>query len=259
VGSNPTLSAMFLVPVKLQYYRRLATFFEHLKGASMASVYARFRGSDGWEYQKVGGAGRLKMQNSTCASRTHKENAAGASRSIRPKRREKNASGVTVAAQAASQGLTVAEFRDLTNAGRTSVKVAIERFIKLHRNDRPKTIQQYENALNHLLANLPSGVRFVKDLATADALDAYLQTLEQDNYAKKTIETRMGVIFSLLKDYVRETGVEHPSKLVSLPELYASVRRPIRMTRLHSSLERWMQTTSSDISFSFTPDAVNKR
>jgi integrase/recombinase XerD len=28
----------------------------------------------------------------------------------------------------------------------------------------------------------------------------------------------MGVIFSLLKDYARETGVEHPSKLVSLPE-----------------------------------------
>jgi hypothetical protein len=25
VGSNPTLSAIFLVPAKLQYYRRLAT------------------------------------------------------------------------------------------------------------------------------------------------------------------------------------------------------------------------------------------
>ena len=72
--------------------------------------------------------------------------------------------------------------------------------------------------MNHLLANLPSGIRFVKDLATADALDAYLQTLERDEYAKKTIETRMGVIFSMLKDYARETGVEHPSKLVSLPE-----------------------------------------
>jgi len=28
-----------------------------------------------------------------------------------------------------------------------------------------------------LLANLPNGVRFLKDLATADALDDYLQTL----------------------------------------------------------------------------------
>ena len=99
------------------------------------------------------------------------------------------------------------------------MKVAVEKFLRLHRNDRPKTVQQYENALNHLLANLPGGVRFVKDLATADALDDYLQTLERDEYTKKTIETRMGVIFSLLKDYVRETGVELPSKLVSLPEV----------------------------------------
>jgi hypothetical protein len=81
-----------------------------------------------------------------------------------PQEAEKNASGVAVAAHAASQGLTVAEFQDLTNAGRTSVKIAIENFLKLHRNDRPKTIQQYENVLNHLLANLPDGVRFVKDL-----------------------------------------------------------------------------------------------
>ena len=28
----------------------------------------------------------------------------------------------------------------------------------------------------------------------------------------------MGVVFSMLKGYVRETGVQHPSKLVSLPE-----------------------------------------
>jgi len=135
-----------------------------------------------------------------------------------PQEAEKNGAGIAVATQAASQGLTVAELQDVTNAGRTTVKVAAERFLKLHRNDRPKTIQQYENALNHLLANLPNSVRFVKELATADALDAYLGTLEGDDYAKKTIGTRMGVVFSMLKGYVRETGVQHPSKLVSLPE-----------------------------------------
>jgi len=131
---------------------------------------------------------------------------------------QESASGIAVASQAAAQGLTVSEFQDLTNAGRTSIKTAVEKFLKLHRNDRPKTIKQYEGALNHLLANLPSGVRFVKELATSDALDAYLQTLEREGYAKKTIKTRMGVVFSLLKDHSRETGVEHASKLVSLPE-----------------------------------------
>jgi hypothetical protein len=56
-----------------------------------------------------------------------------------PQEAAKNAFSIAVAAHAASQGLTV------TNAGRTSVKIAVEKFLKLHRNDRPKTIQQYEN------------------------------------------------------------------------------------------------------------------
>ena len=184
----------------------------------MASVYARFRGKNGWEYQRVG-RGRPPKNSKFHVRFTDSEGKRRWSQGYdTPQEAEKNASAVAVATQAAAQGLTVAEFQDLTNAGRTSVKVAVEKFLKLHRNDRPKTIQQYENALNHLVEHLPSGVRFVKDLATADTLDAYLQILENDEYSRKTIETRMGVIFSMLKHYVRETGVQHPSKLVSLPE-----------------------------------------
>src|SRR5207237_10846790 len=105
-----------------------------------------------------------------------------------------------------------------TNAGRTPIKVAVERFLKLHRNDRPKTVKQYNLALTHLLANLPRGVRFIKDLATSDALDTYVQTLQAEEYAAKTIETRRGGIFSRLKDNEKETGVEYAAQLVSLPE-----------------------------------------
>jgi len=107
----------------------------------MASVYARFRGSDGWEYQKVG-RGRPPKDAKFHVRFTDAQGKRRWSQSFNtPQEAEKNASGVAVAAQAASQGLTVAEFQDLTNAGRTSMKVAVERFLKLHRNDRPKTIQ----------------------------------------------------------------------------------------------------------------------
>ena len=58
----------------------------------------------------------------------------------------------------------------------------------------------------------------MKELATTHALDAYLQTLEAEDYAKKTIHTRMGVVFSLLKDNKKETDVEYPSQLVSMPK-----------------------------------------
>jgi hypothetical protein len=66
-----------------------------------------------------------------------------------------------MATQAAAQGLTITEFQAVTNAGLTPIKTAVEKFLKLHRNDRPKTIAQYEGALNHLVANLPRGVKFV--------------------------------------------------------------------------------------------------
>jgi integrase len=120
--------------------------------------------------------------------------------------------------KAHAKGLTVKEAQDIANANRTPIKVAVERFLDLHRNDRPKTVQQYTNALNHLLENLPKGVRFIDQLGTQHALNDYLRSLE-DRYAPKTIETRMGVVFSLLKDHRKETGVEEPSKLVKLPKV----------------------------------------
>ena len=48
--------------------------------------------------------------------------------------------------------------------------------------------------------------------------DTYVQRLQTEQYAAKTIETRMGVIFSMLKDNKKETGVEYAAQLVSLPE-----------------------------------------
>lgn len=184
----------------------------------MASVYARFKGSQGWEYQRVG-RGRPPKDAKFHIRFTDAQGKRRWSQPFNtPQEAQENAGGVAVAMAAAAQGLTVAEYQDATSAGKTSVKIAVERFLKLHRNDRPKTIEQYEGALAHLLAHLPKGVRSVKDLATPDALDTYLQTLQAEGYGSKTIATRMGVIFSMLKDNKKETGVEYASRLVSLPE-----------------------------------------
>ncbi len=185
----------------------------------MASVYARFKGSQGWEYQKIG-RGRPPKDAKFHIRFTDAQGKRRWSQPYNtPQEAQQNAAGVTVATQAAAQGLTVAEYQDQTNAGRTSIKIAVEKFLTLHRNDRPKTVKQYNGALTHLLANLPQRVRFVKDLATSEALDTYLQTLQTEGYANKTISTRMGVVFSMLKDNQRETGVEYPSTLVSLPDI----------------------------------------
>jgi len=184
----------------------------------MAAVYARFDDGRGWKYKKVG-KGRPPKDAKFHIRFTDAQGKRRWSQPYgTPQEAQENAAGVKVATQAAAQGLTINEFQEVTNAGLTPIKTAVEKFLKLHRNDRPKTIAQYTGALNHLLTNLPRGVKFIKELALADVLDSYLQTLEKDDYAKKTIETRMGVIFSMLKDNRKETGVDYPSQLVSLPE-----------------------------------------
>jgi integrase/recombinase XerD len=117
---------------------------------------------------------------------------------------------------AEAQGLAVVESTD----GTTTVESAVEQFLRLHRNDRPKTVQQYTTALESLKI-FPRGFT-VKQLATADSLDKVLQGLEAEGYSKKTIHTRMGIVFSLLKKFKKETGVEYASELVSIPKPVSS-------------------------------------
>jgi len=111
---------------------------------------------------------------------------------------------------ATANGLTLLDYSD----GTTTIESAIEQFMRLHRNDRPKTVQQYRTALNSLKI-FPRGFT-VKQLATATALDKVLEGLEAEGYEKKTIHTRMGIVFSLLKQHVHETGVNYASKLVKV-------------------------------------------
>jgi integrase/recombinase XerD len=183
----------------------------------MAAVYARIKNDKGlWRYKKVK-KGRPFNDATFHVRFTDGE---GKRRWSRPfpsvEAASKDSDNVKVATLAASKGLSVPEYKDMLQAGKTSIKDAVAEFLSLKKRKRPKTVSLYTLALNHLLAHLPRGAKFVSDLATAKALDSYLQTLEEDGFAKKTIHTRMGVVFSMLKDHVKETGVEFPSQLVSV-------------------------------------------
>jgi integrase len=183
----------------------------------LAAVYARFKNPAGnWKYEKVA-KGRPPKGASFHVRFT---DATGKRRWSQPFKSvedaNNNSEGVKIASEAAAKGLTISEFQDMLNAGKTTIKDAVEAFLRFNKRKRPKTLAQYTNALQHLLSHLPKGVRFVGDLATANALDAYLEILEADGFAKKTIHTRMGVVFSLLKDHVKETGIQYASKLVSV-------------------------------------------
>src|SRR5207237_4456641 len=119
---------------------------------SMASVYARFKGPRGWEYQRVGKGRPPKgakfhirftdAQGKRCWSQPFDT----------PQQAQENADDVALATQAAAQRLTVAEYQDQTTAGRTPIKVAGERFLNHHRNDRPKTAQSHTPTPTHMIS-----------------------------------------------------------------------------------------------------------
>jgi integrase/recombinase XerD len=120
-----------------------------------------------------------------------------------------------VAQKAQELGLTVDEATNTANANRTSIKTAIENYLHEHRFGRPRSIKVYENVFDQLLTNLPGGIRFVDQLATARQLNDYVEFLRRQGYSNKTIAIRMGFIFSLLK----ANGVDRSSKLVKLPKV----------------------------------------
>src|SRR5882724_10818253 len=120
----------------------------------MAAVYARFKEPQGsWKYEKVG-KGRPPKAASFHVRFT---DATGKRRWSQPfpsvEAANSNSEGVKIASIAASKGLTVNEYSDVLNAGKTTIKDAVDQFLKLNKRKRPKTLAQYTNALNHLVPN----------------------------------------------------------------------------------------------------------
>jgi integrase/recombinase XerD len=89
---------------------------------------------------------------------------------------------------------------------------------------RRRTLRQYQTQTTHLLENLPSAVRTVKQLTNAKALTQYMGVLVAAGCSPKTITNYMTCVCTVLNRYVVETGVENPLKLVSLPKV--TVKRP---------------------------------
>jgi len=125
----------------------------------------------------------------------------------------KAAKAAPVARQAQELGLTVDDLTNEANTNRISIKTAVENYLQDRRFGRPRSIAAYENAFDQLEENLPRGVRFIDQLATPRALNAYVEFLREQDYSNKTVSIRMGFVFSLLK----ANRVEKPSKLIKLP------------------------------------------
>jgi integrase len=147
----------------------------------------------------------------------------------------KAAKAAPVARQAQELGLTVDDLTNEANTNRISIKTAVESYLQDRRFARPRSIVAYENAFDQLLANLPTGVRFIDQLATSRALNFYVEFLRGQGYSNKTLSNRMGFVFSLLK----ANGIETPSKLVKLPKVQRTRTKaynPEELTKLFAAM-----------------------
>jgi integrase/recombinase XerD len=100
------------------------------------------------------------------------------------------------AVHAQERGLTVAEAQKLT--GRITVRNAVDTYLEQKSNKAPRTLAQYSNTLERFVKSLPPNVQFL-DQITPDVLRGHKRLLEEQGYAGKTVDTRLNIIFFLLK------------------------------------------------------------
>jgi integrase len=184
---------------------------------AISTIYFRHKTPHGWRYSALGIGRRpevakngpffIRLRDSANKYKWQKHDTENAAR--------KAAERSPIARKAQELGLLPDEVTNETNKNRVPIKTAVENYLNERRFGRPRSIEVYENVFSQLLENLPAGIKFIDQLATQRALAAYLQFLHGEDYSNKTISTRMGFVFSLLK----ANGVERSSKLVKLPKV----------------------------------------
>lgn len=114
------------------------------------------------------------------------------------KEAKEEAGQLTAALDAQSKGLTVAEAEALTNASRILIKTAVDTYLEQKSGKAKKTIAQYRLTLNEFIDALGGKVRFLDEI-TEQVLRRYKKYLMDQGYAGKTIDTRLNIVFFLLK------------------------------------------------------------
>ena len=167
------------------------------------SLYTREKNTDGaWRYKRVK-EGRGVKTGDLAAPFFARPSVNGkqvwkslSSRTFREAKEE--AGHLTVALDAQAKGLTVAEAEALTNANRIPIKTAVHTYLEQKSGKAKKTVAQYRLTLNEFIEALGGKVRFLDEI-TEEVLRRYKKFMVDQGYAGKTIDTRLNIVFFLLK------------------------------------------------------------
>lgn len=180
------------------------------------TVYFRHKTSNGWRYEALGIGRRPEAaRNGPFYIRVREKGKYKWEKHLSELEAKRAAASAPVERKAQALGLLADDITNEANSNRAPIKVAVEAYLHERRFGRPRSMAVYKNVFEQLLENLPKGVRFIDQLANPRSLNAYVEFLRGKGYSTKTIETRMGFVFSLLK----ANGVERSSRLIKLPKV----------------------------------------
>src|SRR6267143_3834781 len=114
------------------------------------------------------------------------------------KEAKEEAEQLTAALDARSKGLTVAEAESISNGNRLPIRSAVDTYLEQKSGKAKKTIAQYRLTLNEFVEAVGGKVRFL-DEVTEHVLRRYKNYMVDQGYAGKTIDTRLNIVFFLLK------------------------------------------------------------
>lgn len=105
---------------------------------------------------------------------------------------------LTAALDAQSKGLTVLEAEAISNANRVAIGSAVAIYLEQKSGKAIKTVAQYRLTLNEFMEAIGPKVRFLDEI-TENVLRSYKKFMVGQGYAGKTIDTRLNIVFFLLK------------------------------------------------------------
>ena len=105
---------------------------------------------------------------------------------------------IDAALDAKAKGLTVAEAEALSNAQRIPIRTAVDKYLEQKSGKAKKTQMQYRLTLNEFIAGVADRARFLDEI-TDDVLRGYKKYMTAQGYAGKTIDTRLNIVFFMLK------------------------------------------------------------
>jgi integrase/recombinase XerD len=150
------------------------------------------------------------------------------------KRAKEEVEQLSAALEAQAKGLTVAEAEALSNANRIPIRTAVDTYLEQKSGKAKKTVAQYRLTLHEFIESLDGQVRFLDEI-NEDVLRRYKKFMSVQGYAGKTVDTRLNIVFFLLK----KNGVAARIPRDEMPTIEEEVAVPYagdELTRLFDAM-----------------------